>query len=44
MFDFVFKWASNVVCGILGQYTTKDYMESKQRPIYIVKETSQNLS
>ena len=30
--------------AILGQYTTKDYMESKQRPIYIVKETSQNLS
>ena len=30
--------------AILGQYTTKDYMESKQRPIYIVKETSRNLS
>ena len=30
--------------AILGQYTTKDYMESKKRPIYIVKETSQNLS
>ena len=30
--------------AILGQYTTKDYMESKQRPIYIVKETSKNLS
>ncbi len=26
--------------AILGQYTTKDYMESKQRPIYIVKEES----
>lgn len=30
--------------AILGQYTTKDYMENKQRPIYIVKETSRNLS
>ena len=30
--------------AILGQYTTKDYMESKQRPIYIIKETSKNLS
>ena len=29
--------------AILGQYTTKDYLESKQRPIYIVKETSKNL-
>ena len=32
-----------VFVAIVGQYTTKDYMESKQRPIYIVKETSHNL-
>ncbi len=30
--------------AIIGQYTTKDYLESKQRPIYIVKETSKNLT
>lgn len=32
-----------IFVAILGQYTTKDYMESKQRPIYIVKETSENI-
>ena len=32
-----------IFVAILGQYTTKDYMESKQRPIYIVKEASKNL-
>lgn len=32
-----------IFVGILGQYTTKDYLESKQRPIFIVKETSKNL-
>ena len=28
--------------GILGQYLAKNYMESKQRPAYIIQETSQN--
>lgn len=32
-----------VFVGVLGQYTTKDYLESKQRPIFIIKETSKNL-
>ena len=32
-----------IFVSVIGQYTTKDYMESKQRPIYIVKETSNNL-
>ena len=32
-----------VFVGILGQYTTKDYLESKQRPIFIIKETSKNI-
>ena len=29
--------------GILGQYLSKTYLESKQRPIYIVQETEQTL-
>ena len=44
MFDSVFEWLQMLFVAILGQYTTKDYMESKQRPIYIIKETSKNLS
>ena len=28
--------------GILGQYLAKTYLETKQRPIYILKETNQN--
>lgn len=28
--------------GILGQYLSKTYLETKQRPIYIVKETNKN--
>lgn len=28
--------------SILGQYTSKGYMESKQRPIYIIKESNHN--
>lgn len=30
--------------SVLGQYTSKGYMESKGRPIYIIKETNQNHS
>ncbi len=30
--------------GILGQYLSKTYLESKHRPIYITKETNQPLS
>ncbi|MEG0744426.1 MAG: glycosyltransferase, partial [Erysipelotrichaceae bacterium] len=26
--------------GIVGQYLSKNYMESKNRPLYIIKETS----
>ena len=26
--------------GVLGQYLSKTYLESKQRPIYIMKETN----
>ncbi len=29
--------------GILGQYLSKAYLESKRRPIYIVKETEKSL-
>lgn len=29
--------------GIMGQYMSKEYMEIKNRPIYIVKETEKNL-
>ena len=29
--------------GVLGQYLSKTYLESKQRPIYIVKETNTGL-
>ncbi len=29
--------------GILGQYLSKNYLESKNRPIYIVKDTNQNV-
>ena len=29
--------------GIMGQYMTKEYMEIKNRPIYIVKETEKDL-
>ncbi len=29
--------------GILGQYLSKTYMESKQRPIYIIGETEKNI-
>ena len=25
--------------GVLGQYLSKTYLETKQRPIYIVRET-----
>ena len=28
--------------GILGQYMSKTYLETKKRPIYIVKESSEN--
>lgn len=28
--------------GIIGQYLSKTYLETKQRPIYIIKETEQN--
>ena len=27
--------------GVLGQYLSKTYLETKQRPIYIVRETEQ---
>ena len=30
--------------GILGQYLAKSYLEGKQRPIFIIKETSKKLS
>ena len=26
--------------GIMGQYLSKTYLETKQRPIYIIKETN----
>ncbi len=29
--------------GILGQYLSKTYLETKKRPIYIIKETEENL-
>ena len=29
--------------GIMGQYMSKEYMEIKNRPIYIVKETEKDL-
>lgn len=29
--------------GILGQYLSKTYLETKKRPVYIVKETEENL-
>ena len=28
--------------GIMGQYLSKTYLETKKRPIYIIKETSDN--
>ena len=28
--------------GIIGQYLSKTYLETKKRPIYIIKETSNN--
>ena len=52
--DPVAGWASTVTIvlfvggiqlfclGILGQYLAKAYMESKQRPMYIIKKSSQN--
>ena len=52
--DPVAGWASTVCIvlfasgvqlfcvGILGQYLAKNYMESKQRPIYIIQESSQS--
>lgn len=33
-----------VFVAILGQYMTKDYLENKKRPIYIVKETSHHFA
>ncbi len=30
--------------GVLGQYLSKTYLETKNRPIYIIKETEQDLS
>lgn len=27
--------------GILGQYLSKTYLETKQRPVYLIKETEQ---
>ena len=29
--------------GIIGQYIAKTYLEVKERPIYIVKETERNI-
>ena len=29
-----------IVLGILGEYLSKMYMETKNRPLYIVKETN----
>ena len=52
--DPVAGWASTVTIilfvggiqlfctGILGQYMAKSYLESKQRPVYIIKEISEN--
>ena len=28
--------------GIIGQYLSKTYLETKKRPIYIIKETEEN--
>ena len=28
--------------GVMGQYLAKTYLETKNRPIYIVKETSED--
>ena len=33
-----------IFVAILGQYMTKDYLENKKRPIYIVKETSHHFA
>ena len=33
----------NLFCtGIIGEYLAKTYLETKKRPIYIVKETEQS--
>ena len=32
-----------LVMGILGQYLAKSYLETKNRPIYIIKETEKNV-
>ena len=29
--------------GIMGEYLSKTYLESKKRPIYIIKETEENI-
>ena len=29
--------------GIMGEYLSKTYLESKKRPIYIIKETEKNI-
>ena len=29
--------------GIMGQYLAKTYLETKKRPIYIIKETEENV-
>lgn len=32
-----------LICGILGEYISKIYIEVKRRPIYIVRETNMNM-
>lgn len=40
---FFFIGGAQLLClGILGQYLSKMYLETKRRPIYIVKETEKN--
>lgn len=40
---FMLSGIQMISIALLGQYISKDYMENKNRPIYIIKESSDNL-
>lgn len=40
---FMLSGIQMISIALLGQYISKDYMENKNRPIYIIKESSENL-
>ena len=40
----IFLGGLQLLCiGIMGQYLAKTYMETKRRPVYIVRETNKKL-